>query len=331
MKRLVSIALLLLSCPFVFASDLSPESSAPQKQLSNGLVQLTVLLPDAEKGYYRGTRFDWSGLILRATYKRHTFFEPWKTTHDPKNHDDVAGPAEEYGMQVPIGFQEARPGGTFLKIGVGELEKNDQPEFQFWHTYKIVRPGTWQIKSGADWMEFQQEVRSKDGWGYHYTKRIELRKDQPAFVIEHRLKNTGSRAFASNHYCHNFIMIDGRPIDAQYQLGLPFAARAKSEADLKGAAKVVGNKVKFLRRLAHGEGVLMQLDGLTGTANDNQVTVSNLASHASMHIKGDRALSKYNIYVAELAVCPEPFIELKLEPGQEEAWSNEYTLEVRPQ
>jgi hypothetical protein len=93
---------------------------------------------------------------------------------------------------------------------------------------------------------------------------------------------------------------------------------------------VVGSKVKFVRRLAHNEGILIQLDGLMGTANDNQVTVSNLATRASMHIKGDRPLSKYNIYVAELAVCPEPFIELKLEPGQEEAWSNEYTLEAGP-
>ena len=51
MKRLVWIALLLLpvSCPFALANDPSPESFAPQKQLSNGLVQLTVLLPDAEK------------------------------------------------------------------------------------------------------------------------------------------------------------------------------------------------------------------------------------------------------------------------------------------
>jgi hypothetical protein len=29
---------------------------------TNGL-KMTVYLPDAEKGFYRGTRFDWSGVI----------------------------------------------------------------------------------------------------------------------------------------------------------------------------------------------------------------------------------------------------------------------------
>ena len=33
----------------------------PEAQISNGVLQVKLLLPDAQKGYYRGTRFDWSG------------------------------------------------------------------------------------------------------------------------------------------------------------------------------------------------------------------------------------------------------------------------------
>ena len=52
----------------------------PQFILKNDTLKLTVFLPDSENGYYRGTRFDWSGLVGQAEYKGHTFFGPWKTT-----------------------------------------------------------------------------------------------------------------------------------------------------------------------------------------------------------------------------------------------------------
>ena len=40
-----------------------PTTSFPSAEISNGRIRATILLPDAEKGYYRGTRFDWSGVI----------------------------------------------------------------------------------------------------------------------------------------------------------------------------------------------------------------------------------------------------------------------------
>ena len=35
----------------------------PQAELSNSSIRATLYLPDAQQGYYRGTRFDWSGAI----------------------------------------------------------------------------------------------------------------------------------------------------------------------------------------------------------------------------------------------------------------------------
>src|SRR5262249_39244036 len=209
--RRASPAIVLLSLglfwvPRSMAQDRSPEAVAPQKTLTNGVAQLTVLLPDPEKGYYRGTRFDWSGLILRASYKDHTFFGPWKTTHDPLFNDDVVGPAEEFGMQVPLGFRAAKAGETFLKISVGELETTGQREHQFWHVHKSIRHGAWTVTSGPDWLEFKQSLGHRAGWAYEYTKRIALKKSSPSFDIDHRLKNTGSRPFDTNHYCHNFVI-----------------------------------------------------------------------------------------------------------------------------
>ena len=33
----------------------------PQAEITNGQIKAKLYLPDTEKGYYRSTRFDWSG------------------------------------------------------------------------------------------------------------------------------------------------------------------------------------------------------------------------------------------------------------------------------
>ena len=48
----------------------------PQATISNGSVTAKLMLPDPEKGSYRGTRFDWSGIIASLTYKQSRIFRP---------------------------------------------------------------------------------------------------------------------------------------------------------------------------------------------------------------------------------------------------------------
>jgi len=36
----------------------------PHVVLTNGIIETSVFLPDAERGFYRSTRFEWSGMML---------------------------------------------------------------------------------------------------------------------------------------------------------------------------------------------------------------------------------------------------------------------------
>ena len=76
----------------------------PRARLANGLLEVSVFLPDAEAGYYRGTRFDWSGTIESVDYHGHRFFAPLHAEHDPRRHDAVSGPADEFAMFEPMGY-----------------------------------------------------------------------------------------------------------------------------------------------------------------------------------------------------------------------------------
>ena len=51
----------------------------PAIRLSNGEIKAKVYLPDPVRGYYRATRFDWSGVIASLEYDGHNFFGPWSS------------------------------------------------------------------------------------------------------------------------------------------------------------------------------------------------------------------------------------------------------------
>ena len=92
----------------------------PSTVIAKDGLQLTIYLPDAQKGFYRSVRFDWSGMIAKAEYNGHTYFGPWRTPHDPEIYENGIGPAEEFGLEEdPPLFADAAEGETFVKIGVG--------------------------------------------------------------------------------------------------------------------------------------------------------------------------------------------------------------------
>jgi hypothetical protein len=109
-------------------------SSAPRASISNGLISAVVLLPDAKNGYYRGSRFDWSGVVGCLTYRGHNYFGAWFPKYDPTRHDSITGPVEEFrasdGDSAP-GYDQAKPGGMFVKPGVGLMRRIDERPFNF--------------------------------------------------------------------------------------------------------------------------------------------------------------------------------------------------------
>src|SRR5215813_12594341 len=56
----------------------------PEAEISNGQITAKMYLPDAKNGYYRSTRFDWSGAIHSLQYKGHNFYGTWYDRIDPK-------------------------------------------------------------------------------------------------------------------------------------------------------------------------------------------------------------------------------------------------------
>jgi hypothetical protein len=297
----------------------------PEADISNGVLTAKLSLPDPDKGYYRATRFDWSGQIPDLQYKGHSYFGMWNPApYDPKLHDAIMGPVEEFLTDgMGLGYADAKAGGTFVKIGVGVIRKPDEPKFQQFKTYEIVDPGKWTVKKHADSVEFTQVVRDPDsGYAYEYTKVVRLVEGKPEMELEHRLKNTGEKPIESDVYEHNFYMIDKQPTGPDVVVKFPFDVHAAG--NFRGLAETRGKELVYLKELPPGQSAQSELTGFSSDVKDYDISEENTKTGAGVRQNSDRPLVRINYWSIRTTACPEAYIHMNIEPGKEFTWKIVY-------
>jgi len=317
---MTAMALFLGSCTF---NDLNFDQY-PSLTISNEEVEMKIYLPDAENGLYRATRFDWSGVIGSVKYKGHEYFGYWKDTHDPLIHEDLTGPVEGY-IKPGLGYDEAEPGGKYVRIGVGLIEKPDETEYSFRNYYELLDHGKWAVDHGVDWISFRHELNTDIGYSYIYQKLIKLKNN--GFTIEHKLLNTGEKVIETDQFNHNFFMIDGEPSGKAFSISFPYPI--STEDDPEGFVELKGNELNFLNDLEGDDAFFLLLHGYGEEVSDHQVTVQNHESGAGVTFSVNKPLYRMAFWACRNTLSPENFIWLSVEPGEEEAWTSEYTLFVK--
>jgi hypothetical protein len=329
--RLVPAGLLIACAAAALSAAVVPEA-----EITNGLVKARIYLPDSRYGFYRGTRFDWSGVVASLESQGHTYFGPWFKAHDPEVRDieyradldgfaagtpsAALGPVEEFAN--PLGFDEAPAGGTFVKIGVGVLRKPDAARYAWSTRYEILDPGTWNVRRGRDRVEFVQVVERPPGFSYRYRKTVRLSKDKAELVLEHSLRNTGTRTIDTPVYAHNFLVMDDLPSGPDVLIKVPFDIQAAR--DKSGALETRGRELAFTRELVNDERAMVAVAGFGSDAKDYDIRVENRRSGAGVRITADRPLARLTVWAIRPTRCPEPFIAVKVEPGREFTWRIAY-------
>lgn len=328
----------------------------PRTQISNGQITAKVYLPDAEKGYYRSTRFDWSGAVYSLQYKGHEFYGPWYDRIDPTVINWVhqgpeivsgpcsalMGPVNEFAM--PLGWDDAKAGGTFIKIGVGVLRKPDDARYNQYRPYAVLDPGRWTVKKTRDSVEFTQALSAPDlGYGYIYRKTVRLTQGKPEMTIEHTLKNTGKLAIHSNVYNHNFVVLDKQPPGPDFLFQVPFqiqlaprtapATAANGQSANAGgsttppAARPVltrldGDKVVYLKQLSGQDEAAVLMQGYGNSAKDSQIVIENRKVGAGVRISVDKPLTRELLWSVRTVLAVEPYIAIDVQPGEEFTWTD---------
>lgn len=313
------------------AATLLVAADPPQAEITNGDVKAKLYLPDAANGYYRATRFDWSGVVSSLEYKGHQFFGVWFPRYDPKINDAITGPVEEYRTgESALGYAEAKPGENFVRIGVGLIKKpENEAKYQQFKTYEIADNGKWTVKTNKDSVEFTHAVTDPvSGYGYLYKKTVRLAKGKPQMIIEHSLKNTGKKVIETNVYNHGFFMLDGAVTGPDMVVKFPF--EVKAVASLQGFAETQGREFHYLKELTARGSVHSELTGYGPTDKDFDFRIENKKTGAGVRLTGNHPLSKIDFWSPRTTVCPEAYIELKVEPGKETKWALTYDFYVTP-
>jgi len=318
-------------------------ASASTGQIGNSVMQLRFETP-SDPDSYRGTRFDWSGMVRSLRVRDHEIYGPWFDRIDPAIHNNVQrtrpdgrgevvtgiassgqGPSEEFLTDdKALGFDEAAPGGLFLKIGVGVLRRPDAEPYDRYRAYEIVDGGRWTTKATKDSVTFRQTLANRaTGYSYVYTKTMRIVGDRPVLVIDHLLRNTGTKSLTTSVYDHNFFAT-GRPTDIGYKFVAPWpiAAESISRPDL---VRVSGNTLAIVRPFAPTDMVAIWLKGFDATPRDHAFRVEDVQTGLGYSVQADRPLDRLMIWSIWSNLSVESFIRLNAEPGKAERWSYTYT------
>ena len=303
----------VIICFAVFISSFLPVGNPPSAEISNRFIRVNLYLPDTENGYYRGTRFDWSGQISDLTFDGHTYFGKWFDKYDPRIHDAIMGPVEEFG---PLGYREAGTGDDFIMIGIGGLKKPEEKSHNRFGYYEIVNPGIWKVRKKKDQVLFVHNL-DHGGYSYEYTKIVRLVKGKPEMEISHILKNKGKNPIKTHVYNHNFFVINGQPTGPGFAVTFPYNISGEGQG-FGTVALIKENSIGFSRNLNKGETVFCgALKGYRNLHGDYDIRIENNTTGAGVRIRGDKPLSRLIFWAASTTLCPETYIDIDIEPGKQ--------------
>ena len=205
-------------------------------------LEASVFLPDAQRGYYRSSRYDWGSMVGHIVLQVPngggnvtlcTSVRP--RPHRPLGTDHGIGLAAEFGCGVRgalcyaagkgaatngvLGYGDAGKGGEFLKLGVGKLARPLKPRadgfaYNFTWPYALSEPPSWELERLDDGsgVILTQEVRHKR-WGWKIRRKIYScgrPEKKPTLCVDLTLTNTGEMSLRTPYTSGNaFNMLRG--------------------------------------------------------------------------------------------------------------------------
>lgn len=306
--------------------------ASPSLTIGNGQIVVHIAPPGAN-AFYRGTRFDQAGVVTSLKLNGREFYGPWFDRTAPQVLDytydatgavvggpdsATSGPVEEF---APLDFA-AKPG-LFVKIGVGTLRQPDTQPYDHYRHYEIVDAGKWTVTPAQTSVTFTQTLKGSET-AYTYEKILRLMPGKPQLVIEHRLRNIGSKPINTTVYDHNFLrLVEG---NAGTSITFPFPLTVANNLPPLDLIRVEGKTLSYLRPMKPKERISFLVTGFDGTAADYNIAIRDTKSGGGVTIVGDQPITHLNIFAIDKVQSVEPYIAIDLAPGEEKRWAYIYTF-----
>ena len=226
----------------------------------------------------------------------------------------------EFDNQMKLGYDEAKPGEWFPKLGVGLLRRESEAPYQFMKVYE-VRPYRIDVEQ-TDASSVTFTVHPEECLGYAVRYRKRLTAEQGTLRVDYELVNRGARPVATNEYAHNFVCLDGKTVGPDYMLA--FAGERSSAfkvqvGDIRAEADrlewgSVPERDFYARLHPGGEGAAMP-SGWTLTHRPSGLRMSEACGFGVELIA---------VWGMAHNVSPEMFAPVRIAPGETLTWSRTY-------
>jgi hypothetical protein len=277
---------------------------AGEYRLQNGALEARIAVPTVTKE--AGQRFDALGSVTSLTWRGHAIL-----SHD--------GLLDEFNIQnvPPPGYTNAAVGQVFLKPGIGELVRDGDKPYEFWHSYPVGRLADTRVtRHDAALLRCEQRLDGTNGWGYLYAKEYRLDPDGRSLAIGYRLENTGRKELLVEQYNHNWFACSN-VCAVRLETGFDVADAAAPWLAPSGR---VWRLTAPLTQAAYF--------GCPATSAPAASNVFALVRDDGVRIdvSGDFALARFAVFATPAAFCPEAFGLWRVAPGESRAWERRYRL-----
>ena len=272
---------------------------------------------------YRGSRFDWNGLVSQIRFRGVSLLGQENSLRD----SGIVGRGlhNEFGIKNCIGYDDCAVGEWFPKIGTGWLKKNTEPYF-FYTEYPLEELSFDCQVSGTSEVRFICESGERNGYAYRYVKTITLADS--SFTIRYVLENLGSKPLDTDEYVHNFLCVGQRRVDAGYSLSFPWkinTSRLVGINDPDQVLSIVDNRIDVVGQTDEQFQIGGLAEGLTesdGLAANWTLSDSVCGIHLSEF--GSFIPTAVNLWGWTSVISPEVFFGFRIEPGNTTTWKRSY-------
>ena len=272
---------------------------------------------------YLGTRFDRAGVSASIKFDGIEYFGKWTNQSDKTFHDAISGAVEEFSQ---IGYDSAKVGEGFLKIGVGILQKDSDLPYNFRYTYPILNSGIRTVEEIENGIKFIH-ILSSENYSYLYEKTIFFNGKSDKMEISHTLKNTGLSPIYTSVYNHNFLTFSGN-INTSTIVKSTFDWNGEQIAGFPNFAEISANEIALKSAIPEGEFVLLKNIKTPNTVESYDISVRSKVGEklCKVRITSDKPNSKMNFWTSPTCVCPEPFTDINIPPNDSFTWNIYYNI-----
>ncbi|MCQ4086334.1 hypothetical protein [Saccharibacillus sp. JS10] len=282
--------------------------------------ELTVTIRRPES--CTGMRFDRTGWITQVVLNQPgiSFCVPESLIEGQGTGGE--GLSGEFGIDKPVGYQEAAIGDTFVKLGIGALTKIQEEGYNFAGTYPLQ---AYEVQTEVGHSEITFTVNTPEHNGYAATLVKHIMVEGRSIHMTYRLENEGQKKISTNEYVHNFVAVNQHAVGADYVLKLPYAPKLKMIGDGGVEKKLESSPDQLTWNEDAGGEYYALYEGFEG-GEAPYWELLHTPSGAGMRESGDFDVSKFAVWGSGHVIAPEVFIDLELEAGESRTWTRTYTF-----